>query len=157
MLLWFCQPIISKRDEYSFLSETWISERKIYSSRFDRLTECPWQLNGRNSVHLRLSKWNQNWSVRNSYSYTATATTIRFHFQSPRSPDAAFGGLIGWLFNWKYNFSCRTISNMPNYLKYNDFLNGDGIDKVTLWLRKFSGVCSRYTVGVAGDDIISTL
>ena len=51
-----------------------------------------------------LSRWNKNWNVRNSYSYVATATKIRFHFQFARWPDAAFGGLIGWLFNWKCRF-----------------------------------------------------
>ena len=59
---------------------------------------------------LGLSRWNKNWNVRNSYSYVATANKIWFHFQFPRSPDAEFGGLIGWLFNWKCTFSCRIIS-----------------------------------------------
>ena len=27
-----------------------------------------------------LSRWNKNWNVRNSYSYVATVTKIRFHF-----------------------------------------------------------------------------
>ena len=79
---------------------------------------------------------------------------IRFHFQFPRSPDAAFGGLIGWLFNWKCKFSCRIISNITNHLKYNYFWDGDGIDNVTLRLWKFSDFCSRHSVGVAGDDIM---
>ena len=48
---------------------------------------------------LRFSRCNKNWNVRNSYSYVATATKIRFHFQFPRYPDAAFGGYIGWLLN----------------------------------------------------------
>ena len=30
----------------------------------------------------------------------------------------------------------------------------DGIDNVTLRLRKFSDFCSRPTIGVAGDDIM---
>ena len=37
-----------------------------------------------------VSKWNKNWNVGNSYSYVATATTIRFYFRLPRSPDAVF-------------------------------------------------------------------
>ena len=40
------------------------------------------------------------------------------------------------------------------YLKYNYFLDCDGIDNVTLRLWKFSDFCSRHTVGVAGDDIM---
>ena len=64
-------------------------------------------------------------------------------------------GLFGWLFNWKLRkFSCRMISNIANYLKYNYFLDGDGIDNATLWLWKFSDFCSRCTVGVVGDDIM---
>ena len=76
---------------------------------------------------------------------------IRFHFQFPRSPDAAFGG---WLFNLKCKFSCRIISNIANHLKYNYFWEGDDIDNVTLRLWKLSDFCSRHSVGVAGDDIM---
>ena len=79
---------------------------------------------------------------------------IRFHFQFPRSPDAAFGGLIGWLFNLECKFSCRMISNIANHLNYNYFWDGDGIDNVTLRLWKFSDFCSRHTVGAPGDDIM---
>ena len=93
---------------------------------------------------LGLSRWNKNWNVRNSYSYVATANKIRFHFQFPRSPDAEFGGLIGWLFNWKCKFSCRIISKIANYLKYNYFWDGDGIENVTSRLWKFSYFCSRH-------------
>ena len=103
---------------------------------------------------LGLSRWNKNWNVRNSYSYVATAKKILFHFQFPRSPDAEFGGLIGWLFNWKCKFSCRIISKIANYLKYNYVWDGDGIENVTSRLWKFSYFCSRHTVGVAGDDIM---
>ena len=103
---------------------------------------------------LGLSRWNKNWNVRNSYSYVATASKIRFHFQFPRSPDAEFGGLIGWLFNWKCKFSCRIICKIANYLKYNYFWDGDGIENVTSRLWKFSYFCSRHTVGVAGGDIM---
>ena len=46
------------------------------------------------------------------------------------------------------------IGNIANYLKYNYFLDDDGIDNVTLRLWKFSDFCSRHTVGVAGDDIM---
>ena len=103
---------------------------------------------------MGLSRWNKSWKVRNSYSYVATATKIPFHFQFPRLPDAAFGGLIGWLFNWKCKFSCRMISEIANYLKYNYFWDGDGIDNVTLRLWKFSDFGSRHTVSAAGDDIM---
>ena len=103
---------------------------------------------------LGLSRWNKNWNARNSYSYVATANKIRFHFQFPRSPDAEFGGLIGWLFNWKCKFGCRIIGKIANYLKYNYFWDGDGIENVTSRLWKFSYFCSRHTVGVAGDDIM---
>ena len=103
---------------------------------------------------LGLSRWNKNWNVRNSYSYVATANKIRFHFQFPRSPDAEYGGLIGWLFIWKCKFSCRIISKIANYLKYNYFSDDDGIENVTSRLWKFSYFCSRHTVGVAGDDIM---
>ena len=103
---------------------------------------------------LGLSWWNRNWNVRNSYSYVAATTKIRSHFQFLRSPDTAFGGLIGWLFNWKCKISYRIIGNMANYLRYNWFWDGDGNDKVTLRLWKFSDFCSRHTVGVAGDDIM---
>ena len=103
---------------------------------------------------MGLSRWNNNWNVRNSYSYVATANKIRFHFQFPRSPDAEFGGLIGWLFNWKSKFSGRIISKIANYLQYNYFWDGDGIENVTSRLWKFSYFCSRHTVGVAGDAIM---
>ena len=46
------------------------------------------------------------------------------------------------------------ISNIANHLKYNYFWDCDGINNVTLRLRKFSDFCSRHTVGVAGDDIM---
>ena len=63
-----------------------------------------------------LSRWNKNWNVRNSYSYVATVTKIRFHLQFQRSPDATFGGHIEWLFNWKCKFSCRITSNIANIM-----------------------------------------
>ena len=103
---------------------------------------------------LGSSRWNKQWNVRNSYSHVATATKIWFHFQFPRSTNAAFGGLIGWLSNWKCKFSCRKISNKANYLKYNYFRDGDGADNVTWGLWKFSDFCSRHTVGVTDDDIM---
>ena len=103
---------------------------------------------------LGLSRWNKNWNVRNSCSYVATTTKIRFHFQFPRSPDATFGGLIWWLFNWKCKCSCRMISNIANYLKYSYFWDGDGIHYVTLRLWTFSDFSPRHIVGVAGDDIM---
>ena len=46
------------------------------------------------------------------------------------------------------------ISNIANNLKCSYFLDGDGIDNVTLRLWKFSDFCSRHTAGVAGDDIM---
>ena len=121
-----------------------------------RLTGCPWHLNGHNSVNPGIIKMKQNLNVRNSYSYVATATMIWFHFQFPRSPDAALLVvlLFVWLFNWKCKFSCRIISNIANYLKYNYFWDVDAIDNVTLRLWKFSDFCSRHTVGIAGDDIM---
>ena len=103
---------------------------------------------------LALSRWNKNWNARNSYSYVAISTQIGFQFQFPRSPDAEFGGLIGCLFSWDCKFSCRIISNIANYFKYNYFWDGDGIDDVILRLWKFSDFCSRHTGGVAGDDIM---
>ena len=51
-----------------------------------------------------------------------------------------------------YCVTLALISNIANYLKYNYFLDCDGIDNVTL--RKISDFCSRHTVGVAGDDIM---
>ena len=53
-----------------------------------------------------------------------------------------------------YWVTLALISNIANYLKYNYFLDCDGIDNVTLRLWKFSDFCSRHTVGVAGDDIM---
>ena len=101
-----------------------------------------------------LSRWNKKWNVRNSYTNIATATKIWFNFQFPRSPDATFGRLMGWLVNWKCKFSCRILSNIANYFKNNYFWDGNGIDHVTLRHRKFSDFYSRHTVGVAGDDIM---
>ena len=46
------------------------------------------------------------------------------------------------------------ISKFANYLKYNYFWDGDGIENVTSRLWKFSYFCSRHTVGVGGDDIM---
>ena len=109
---------------------------------------------GLNSANLGIIKMKQKLICKKNYSYVATATMIQFHFQFPRSPDAPFGGLIRWLFNWKCKFSCRIKSNIANHLKYNDFWDGDGIDNVTLRLYIFSDFCSRHTVGVAGDDIM---
>ena len=53
-----------------------------------------------------------------------------------------------------YWVTLALISNIANYLKYNYFLDCDGIDNVTLRLWKFSDFCSRHTVGVAGDGIM---
>ena len=66
----------------------------------------------------------------------------------------AFGGLIGWLFNWKCKFSCGISSNIANYLKYNYLCDGDGINNLMLRLWTFSDFCSRDIVGAAGDDIM---
>ena len=46
------------------------------------------------------------------------------------------------------------MSNKANYFKNNYFLDGDGIDNVTLRLWKFSDFFTRHTVGDAGDDIM---
>ena len=116
-----------------------------------RLTGWPCHLNSHNCVNLGIIKMKQKLKC---YRYVATANKIRFHFQFPRSPDAEFGGLIGWLFNWKCKLSCRIISKIANYLKYNNFGDGDGIENVTSRLWKFSYFCSRRTVGVADDDIM---
>ena len=55
-----------------------------------------------------------------------------------------------------YWVTLALISNIANYLKYNDyyFWDSDGIDNVTLRLWKFSDFCSTHTVGVAGDAIM---
>ena len=66
----------------------------------------------------------------------------------------AFGGLIGWLFNWKCRLSSRISSNIANYLKCNYLSDGDGINNVMLRFWTFADFCSRYIVGVAGDDIM---
>ena len=133
----------------------WHFSRLHVKGQHHRLTGWPWYLNGHNSANIGISRWNKNWNVRNTYSYVATATMIRFHFQFPRSPDAAFGGLIGWLFNWKCKFSTSMISNIANHMKYNCFWDGEGIDyNVTMRLWKFEDFCSRHTVGVAVDDIM---
>ena len=50
-----------------------------------------------------------------------------------------------------YWVTLALISNIANYLKYNYFLDCDGIDNVTLRFWKFSDFCSRHTVG---DDIM---
>ena len=50
--------------------------------------------------------------------------------------------------------SCRMISKIANYIKYNYFWDGDGIENVTLRLWKLSYFCTRHTVGVTGDDIL---
>ena len=64
-----------------------------------------------------LSRWNNNLNVRNSHSYFAMATKIRFHFHFPRPPDFAFSG--GWLLNLKFKFGCRMISNLAKIIKCN--------------------------------------
>ena len=110
-------------------------------------------LNGSDSVSLGIIKMKQKLKCKNSYIYVITGTKIRFHFQFPRSPDAAFGGFIGCFFNWKCQCSYRIIGNVANYLKHCYFLDGDGIDYVTLPLWNFSDFSSRHTVGVAGDDV----
>ena len=46
------------------------------------------------------------------------------------------------------------MGNIANYRKHNYFSDVDVIDNVTLRLWKFSDVCSRYTAGIAGDDIM---
>ena len=44
--------------------------------------------------------------------------------------------------------------NLANYLKYNYFWDGDGIENITLRLWKFSDFYSRHTMGIAGDNIM---
>ena len=59
-----------------------------------------------------------------------------------------------WSTSQAYWMTLALISNIANYLKYNYFWDCDGIDNVTLRLWKFSDICSRHIVGVAGDDIM---
>ena len=59
-----------------------------------------------------------------------------------------------WSTSQAYWMTLALISNIANYLKYNYFLDCDGIDNVTLRLWKFCDFCSRHIVGVAGDDIM---
>ena len=75
-----------------------------------------------------------------------------FSFQDRLIPHLV--ALLDGFFNWKCKFSCRIISKMANYLKYNYAWYGDGIENVTSRLLKFSYFCSRHTVCVAGDDIM---
>ena len=110
------------------------------------------KINGCNSINLQIIKRKQNWNVGNSYGFVATATKIRFHFWFPRSPNVAFGGHIGWLLNWKYEFGWKIIISSANYVNYNYFCD-DGIAKVTLRLWEFSDFSSRHTVGIT-DDVI---
>ena len=58
--------------------------------------------------------------------------------QRHRQTWMPFGGLIGWLFNWKCKFSYIISSNIVNYLKYNYLCDGDGINNVMLRLWTFS-------------------
>ena len=66
------------------------------------------------------------------YNYGVTATKNWFHFQFPRSPDAAFGGHIGRLLSWKFEFGYRMVNSISNYVKYNYF------EIITAW------IMSRY-------------
>ena len=59
-----------------------------------------------------------------------------------------------WSTSQAYWVTLPLKSNITNYLKYNYFWHCDGIDNVTLRLWKFSDLCSRHIVGVAGDDIM---
>ena len=73
--------------------------------------------------------------------YTCQWITL-FEIASQRSTSQAY-----WV-------TLPLISSIANYLKYNYFLDCDGIDNVTLRLWKISDFCSRHTVCVAGDDIM---
>ena len=97
----------------------------------------------------------QKWNARNSYNYVATATKIRFHFQFPRLSVAAFGGHIGWLFNWKCKFSCRIISNIANYVKYNYLFETASIMQRCDFIN--SQISAQDTLGVANDDMYHIL
>ena len=77
---------------------------------------------------------------------------IRFHFQFGRSLETTFGGHIKWL--QKRVLIYRIRINIANYVKYKYFCDDDIIDDITVPLWKFSDLCSRQTVGNAGDDII---
>ena len=74
----------------------------------------------------------------------AISMNSTFEIASQRSTSQAY-----WV-------TLALISNIANYLKYNNyyFWDCDGIDNVTLRLWKFSDFCSTHTVGVAGDDIM---
>ena len=90
-------------------------EKGVTNGRTDRQTDrrTDRQTDGLNQSYSCLV------AAKNSYSCVGSSTKIRFHFQLQRSPDAAFGGHIGWLFNWKCKFSRRIIRNIANYVKYN--------------------------------------
>ena len=59
------------------------------------------------------------------------ATEIRFHLRFSGSPDGTFGGHIGWLYNTEIKYIWRMNMNKANYIKYNYFCDGYGIDNVT--------------------------
>ena len=80
-----------------------------------RFTGWPWHLNGHNSANVGITKMKQQ--CKNSHSYVATATKIRFYFQFPRPPDAECRGW--WSLNWKSKFGCIMISNIANHVKCN--------------------------------------
>ena len=63
------------------ISEEHLSRVQV-KGQHHRLIEWPWHFNGHNSVNLGIIKMKQELKLRNSYSYVATATKIRFYFET---------------------------------------------------------------------------
>ena len=99
------------------------------------------------SFQIMPKKFSRWWRLRWRHMVASKFPLYSCLWEVGSGPDATFCGLFGWLFNWKSKFSCRIISNIANYLKYNYFWESDGIDNVTLQLWKFSdfysGQCRR--------------
>ena len=104
-------------------------------------TPC-WARRWGENVRWGMKAWSGNRS-RGDLPMTISMITL-FEIASQRSTSQAYWVMLA------------LISNIANYLKYNYFLDCDGIDDVTFTLRlwRFSDFCSRQTVGVAGDDIM---
>ena len=94
---------------------------------------------------LGLSRWNENWNVRNSNSYVATANHDSVSLSVSKITRCRIWRPIGWLFNWKCKLSCRIISNLANYLKFN-FLRLWRHRKCHVATLKISQICSQDTL-----------
>ena len=79
---------------------------------------------------------------------------IQFHFQFPRSPDAAFGGLIECLFNCKCRFSCRIISNILQIVSNTIIFEMVIASIMSCCDFENSQISAQDTVGMGGDDIM---